>query len=128
MAVAAFFLRLQFGRWSLRFMMVEIVVAPASGIGIPLGILDGHVGSVKGPGKIAPPRRFHSGAIRLLPWQRELQFLEKNCSFGKYVRLLVDLVRTRLDIDIVKFREAGHAVIECVGSKRRSDAYPLAEV
>src|SRR6266436_3402757 len=128
MAVAALFLRLQFGSWSLRFMMVEIVVAPASGIGITLGILDGHVGSVKGPGEIAPPRRFHSGAIRFLPRQRELQLLEKNCPFGKHVRLLVNLVRTWLDIDIVKFRETGHAVIEGVGSERRSDVYPLVEV
>ena len=85
-------------------MMIEIIVAPTSGIRVALGILDGHVSAIPRSGEIAPPRRLGARAVGELRWgQRELQFLEKDRSFGKYIVLLVFRVRARLDVDVVIF-------------------------
>src|SRR5262245_9399699 len=55
MAIGAFRLRFQFGGWSFGLMMIEIVVAPSSGIGMALGILDGHISAIPSSGKISSP-------------------------------------------------------------------------
>jgi len=54
-------------------MMIEIVVAPPSGIGIALRILDRHIGAIEGSGEIAPPRRLGSRTVCVLRRQRKLQ-------------------------------------------------------
>src|SRR5215510_5786861 len=77
-AKGAFVQRFRFGSRSLWLMMIEIVVAPPSGIGIALGILDGHVGAIERSGEIAPPRRLGSRTVGVLPRQRELQLLEQD--------------------------------------------------
>jgi len=43
-------------------------------------------------------------------------------------RLLEYLVGAGLDVDVVILREAGLAAIERIGSERRSDVYPFAEI
>src|SRR6516165_10214454 len=92
MAKRAFLLRSHFGSWSFWLMMIEIVVPPSAGIGIALGILDGRIAAIERSGEIAPPRRFGSRTVGVLPRQRELQLLEQDCPFGKCKRLLVYLV------------------------------------
>src|SRR5262245_64776585 len=100
-------------------MMIEIVVAPPVGIGIALGILDGHVGAIERSGEIAPPRRLGSRTVGILPRQRELQLLEQDCPFGKCISLLVYLVRARFDVDVVILWETGLTAIKRVGRERR---------
>ena len=73
-------------------MVIEVVVAPPSGIGIALGIFHGYVGAVKRSGEVAPTRRLGSRTIRVLAWQGELKLLEEDRAFGKCIRLLVYLV------------------------------------
>jgi hypothetical protein len=60
MAKSAFRLRFQFGSWSFWLVMIEIVVPPPAGIGIALGILDGHIGTIPRPGKYPRPE----GSVR----------------------------------------------------------------
>src|SRR5262245_62304356 len=105
-------------------MMIEIVVAPPSGIGIALGILDGHVGAIERSGEIAPPRRLGSRTVGVLPRQRELQLLEQDCPFGKCKRLLVYLVCGLLHEEDKKLPETSLAALKRVGSERRSDGHP----
>src|SRR5262245_47443596 len=57
MAIRAFVLRFCLGGRGLWLMMIEIVEPPPTGIGVALGILDGHIRAVKRPGKIALPRK-----------------------------------------------------------------------
>ena len=65
-------------------MMIEIVEPPPTGIGVALGIFDGHIGAIPRSGEIAPPRRLGARTVGVLRWrQRELQFLEKDRPFGK---------------------------------------------
>src|SRR5580704_8696985 len=128
MAVSALAYGFHFGSWCLWLMMIEIVVAPPIGIGIALGILDGYIRAVERSGEIAPPRRLGSRTVGVLPWQRELQLLEKDRPFGEFVRLLVYLVGARLDVDVVILREAGLAVVKRVGSERRSQVDPFVEI
>src|SRR5262249_13836017 len=123
MAERTLALRLRFGSWSLWLMMIEIVVAPPSGIGIALGILDRHIGAIELSGKIAAPRKLGSRTVAVLSRQRELQLLEQDCPFGKLIGLLVDLVGARFDVDVVILREPGLAAIERIRSERRSDVY-----
>src|SRR5258705_3609321 len=78
MAVAAFVLGLQFGRRSLRLMVVEVVVTPAAGFGIALGVLHRHVPAVEGSGEVAPSRGLGPGSICILLRERELQLLEED--------------------------------------------------
>ena len=93
MAEGAFCQRLQFGSWSFWLMMIEIIVAPSSGIAVALGILDGHVSAIPRSGEIASPRRLGSRTVgKLRRGQRELQFLEQDCPVGKLISLLVYLV------------------------------------
>src|SRR6516225_8773522 len=67
MAKGAFRLRFQFGSWSFWLVMIEIVVPPPSGIGIALGILDGHIGTIPRPGKISSPRGLGTRTVGVLP-------------------------------------------------------------
>src|SRR5262249_40635376 len=92
MAKGALRLRFQLGSWSLRLVMIEVVVTPTSAIGIALRVLDRHIGTIPRPGEIASSRRLHSRAVGVLRRQRKLQLLEKDRPFRKYVRLLVLLV------------------------------------
>jgi hypothetical protein len=128
MTIRAFVLGFHLGSWCLWLMMIEIVEPPPSGIGIALGVLDGHIGAIEGPGEIAPPRRLGSRTIGVLARQRELQLLEHDCPFGKCIRLLVYLVGAWLDVDVVILREPGVAVIKRVGSEWRSDVHPFVEI
>src|SRR5580704_10150942 len=88
MTKGAFLDRSHFGSWSFWLMMIEIVVAPPSGIRIALGILDGHIGAIIRSGEIALARRLASRTVGVLSRQRELQLLEHDCLFGKFIRLL----------------------------------------
>src|SRR5262249_41556932 len=92
MAIGAFPLGFHFGRCSLWFVMIEIVVPPTSGIGVALRILDRHICAIKRSGKITPTGKLCSRTIRHLPRQRELQLLEEDGPFRKFIRLLVNLV------------------------------------
>src|SRR5262245_11806893 len=101
--------------------MIEIVVSPPASVGVALRVLDGHISAIQTPWEITPSRRFGSRTVRVVSLERQLQLFEKDCAFGKHVRSFVDLVRARLNVDIVELRETGHAVIECVGREWRSD-------
>src|SRR5215831_13272544 len=121
-------------------MMIKIVVTPPMGTGIALGILDRYIRAIVWARKIAAPRGLDARTVVVLPRQRELQFFEHDCPFGEFVRLLVDLVGARLDVDVVIFRESGArlrwvrffgaslATIKRNWSKRRSDVHPFAPV
>src|SRR5262245_14391223 len=80
MAKCALRLRPQLGGRSLRLLMIEVVVSPlASGLCVPLGILDGHISAVEGPREIAPAGRFHARAVgKLLRPEDPLQFFEED--------------------------------------------------
>src|SRR5262245_31727080 len=54
MAEGTFGLWFHFGRWRFGLVMIEIVVAPSSSVGVALGILDGYIGAIKRSGEIAP--------------------------------------------------------------------------
>jgi hypothetical protein len=108
--------------------MVKIIEAPSS-IGVALGILDAHISAVPRSREIAPPRRLGARTVGVVRWrQRELQFLEKDRSVGKYIRLLVFRVRARLDVDVVKFGEAGVTAIERIRSERGSNVNPFMKI
>src|ERR1700732_364944 len=128
MAKSAFLPWLHLGGRSLRLGMIEIEVSPPPGVGITLRVLDGHIRAIERPREIPSSRRLLSRAIRVFSGQRELQLLEHDCAFGKYFRLLVDLVCSRLHVDIVIFGEAGLAIVERIGGQRRSDINPFMEV
>src|SRR4029077_12412672 len=128
MAIGAFLHLFHFGSWSFWLKVIEVVVTPPSRIGIALGILDGDIGAIERPGEIAPPRRLCSRTIAVLSRQRELQLLEKDCSFGELIRLLVYLVGPWLDVNVVILRETGLATIERVRSEWRPDVHPFVEI
>jgi len=90
MAKGAFVLRFQFGGWRLWLMMIEIVVTPASRIGIALGILDGHVGAIERPGEITLPRRLGSRTVGFSPGSVSCSSLKKIVPSGNtYVFLYI---------------------------------------
>src|SRR3546814_4654779 len=70
----------QRGRRCLWFVVIEVVVTPASGVGIALGILDRNVGTVPLSGEVASPGGLGARSIRVLGWERQLQFLEEDRS------------------------------------------------
>src|SRR3546814_10334264 len=82
----------QRGRRCLWFVVIEVVVTPASGVGIALGILDRNVGTVPLSGEVASPGGLGARSIRVLGWERQLQFLEEDRSLRELTCLLVDLV------------------------------------
>ena len=88
-------------------MMIEIEVAPAARSGKALGILDGHIGAIELSAEKTAPGRLGARTIGKLCWQCELQFLEQDRPFRELLRLFVDLIGARLDVDVVIFREAG---------------------
>src|SRR5215831_19725655 len=85
MAIRTLLFRPQFGGWRLGLMVVEVVVAPSSRVGIALRIFDCDVCTVQRPREIATPGGFCPGAVSVLCRQRELQFLEQDRSFGKFI-------------------------------------------
>src|SRR5262249_6359437 len=52
MAIGAIVQCLHLGRWCFRLTVIEIVETPPSGVGIALGIFDGHIGTVERSGEI----------------------------------------------------------------------------
>src|SRR5262249_45370895 len=66
MAKGAFVLRFQFAGWRLWRTMIKIVVSPAAGIGIALGILNSYVGAIERPGEITSSRRLGSRTVGVL--------------------------------------------------------------
>src|SRR3546814_20593274 len=54
----------QRGRRCLWFVVIEVVVTPASGVGIALGILDRNVGTVPLSGEVASPGGLGARSIR----------------------------------------------------------------
>jgi hypothetical protein len=82
----------QLGRRCLRLMVIEVVVTPASGVGIALGIFDRNVGAVQLSGEVTPPGGLGARSIRVLGWERQLQFLEEDRPLRERTCLLVDLV------------------------------------
>src|SRR5580700_5203970 len=117
MAISAFRLRLQFGRWCFRLMVIEIVISPPAGIGVAFGVLDRDVGAVQSTREIASSGSLCPRAVRILLWQSKLQFLEQDCAFGKSIRLLIDRVCARLHVDVVKLRKICMTAIQRIGSK-----------
>src|SRR3546814_17480590 len=61
----------QLGRRCLWFVVIEVVVTPASGVGIALGILDRNVGTVPLSGEVASPGGLGARSIRVLGWERQ---------------------------------------------------------
>src|SRR5262245_47224856 len=89
MAKTAFVLRSQFGSGSFGLVMVEIEVAPSSGIGIALGVFNGHISAVPSSGEIASPGGLGPRTVSVLRRsQSELQLFEKDCPVRKHIRLL----------------------------------------
>src|SRR5262249_57053540 len=99
-------------------MMIEVVVSPAAGVGIALGILDGHVGAIEVSWEIAPSRGLLPRAIRVLRRQCQLQLLEEDRPFRKYIGLLVYLVSSRFDVDVVEFGKICHAAVQLFRRQR----------
>jgi hypothetical protein len=81
-------------------MMIEIEVAPAARSGKALGILDGHIGAIELSAEKTAPGRLGARTIGKLCWQCELQFLEQDRPFRELLRLFVDLIGARLDVDV----------------------------
>src|SRR5262249_17187213 len=104
-AVGAFLDRPHFGGGRLGFMVVEVVIAPAIRSLISLGVLDGHIRPVEGAREESFPRWRGPRTVRMSGGLHELQFFHEDCSFREDARFLVDIVRTRLDIYVMKFRE-----------------------
>jgi hypothetical protein len=73
-------------------MVIEVVVPPASRVGIALGIPDRDVDAVSRSGEITPSRRLGPRAVVVLCRQRKLQFHEQDRPFGKFIRLLEELL------------------------------------
>src|SRR5580704_6985696 len=107
---------------------MEVVITPASGIGVALAILDRHIGPVQFSGKITPARGLSLRTVRKLSRDRELQLLEHDGSFGKDIRLLVFLVRPRLHVYVVKLRKIRLSSVESVWGERRPHVHPFLEV
>src|SRR5262249_52145913 len=130
MAKCALRLRPQLGGRGLGLVMIEVVVSPAAaGLRVPLGVLDGHVGAVEFPREITPARRFQARTIgKLLGLEDPLKLLEEDRAFRKFAGLLVDLVGSRFDVDVVVFGKACLAVVQGVGRQRRAHVYPGAPV
>src|SRR4030095_11258839 len=119
MAERAFRLRLHLGRRCLRLAVIEVVVSPSIGFCVSLGVLDGHVGAVHGAGEIASPRRLLHGLIREpLGPEDSLQFLEEDRAFRKLAGLLVDVIGSRFDVDVVVFGKPRLAAVQRVGRQR----------
>ena len=108
--------------------MVEVVVTPAAGVGVALGVLHGHVGTVELARKVSAPRRLGARAVRVLLRQRQLEFLQKDGAFGKRVGLLVDFVGSGLDVDVMILGKICLAAIERVRRQRRPDEDPFLEI
>src|SRR5262249_39281547 len=64
MAKGALGFGLHLGRRCLRLVVIEIVVTPASGVGIALGVLDRNVGAVQLSGEVASPGGLGARSIR----------------------------------------------------------------
>jgi len=108
--------------------MVEVVVTPAAGVGVALGVLHGHVGAVEFAGKVSAPGRLSARAVRVLLRQRQLEFLQEDGAFGKHVGLLVDFVGSRLDVDVMILGKVCLAAVERVRRQRRADEDPSFEI
>ena len=108
--------------------MVKVVITPAAGVGVAFGVLYSDVGPVELAGKVTTSGRLGARAVSVLFRQRQLQFLQKDRAFREHAGLLIDVVRSRLDINVVKFREIRLAAIKRVRSQRRSDEDPFIEV
>src|SRR6185437_12885733 len=104
-AVSAFLDRPNTGGGRLGFIVMEVVIAPAVGCLISLGVLDSHIRAVEGAREESFPRWRGSRTVRMSGGLHELQFFHEDCSFGEDARFLVDVVGTRLDIYVMKFRE-----------------------
>ena len=116
MAKRAFRFIFDLGGRSLRLVMIEIEVPPATGVGKPLRVLDSRVRPVELAREITPTRRLRSRAIRVFTRPLgEQQLLEKKSSVGEYARLTINIVRPRLDVDVVVLREVRLAAIQRVG-------------
>ena len=116
MAKRAFRFIFDLGGRSLRLVMIEIEVPPATGVGKPLRVLDSRVRPVEHAREITPTRRLRSRAIRVFTRPLgEQQLLEKKSSVGEYARLPINIVRPRLDVDVVVLREVCLAAIQRVG-------------
>src|ERR1700739_4568002 len=124
----AFPLRLDCRHRSLWLMMIEIEISPSVGFGETLGILDRDIGAVERPGEVASSRWLGSGSVWVFARQCKLELLEEDRAFGKLTGLHVNLIRTRLDVDVVKFRKVGMAVIQRIRRKRRSEVHPMAPI
>ena len=92
MAKSAFFFCLHLGGRCLRLGMIEIEVSPPPRVGKALRILGGHICAIERAREITSSRRLLSRFIRVFPGQYELQFLEQDCAFRKFICLLVYLV------------------------------------
>src|SRR5215831_16047297 len=99
--------------------MIEVVISPSTGIRVSLGVFDGYVGAVHHAGEIAPAGRLLRRFIgKLLGPEDALQFLEEDRSLGELTSLLVDLVGSRLDVDVVVFGKVCLAAVQRVGRQR----------
>src|SRR6516165_811670 len=58
----------------------------------------------------------------------ELQFLHEDCSFREDTRFLVDIVRTRLDVYVMKFREICLGLVQKIGRCWRTNINPFVKV
>src|SRR6185369_15624800 len=114
MTIGALRERADFGGWGLGLVVVEVVITPAVGLSISLSVFDRHVGAVKGPREEPASGWFFLRTVREVGGQHELQFLHKYRSFGEHARLLVNVVRTRLDVDVMEFRKVCLATVQCV--------------
>src|SRR5262245_46991828 len=116
MAERTFRLGPHLGRRCLGLAVVEVLVAPSACVGVSLGVLAGDVAAVELAWEVTPAGRLRRRAVGELLWFEDaLQFLEEDRALRKLAGLLVDVVGSRLDVDVVIFGKACLAVVQGVG-------------
>src|SRR3546814_16539118 len=86
MAVRAFLFGLDLCCRGLRLMVIEVKITPPTRVSKSLRIFDSYVCAVERAWEVASPGGLGARSIRVLGWERQLQFLEKDRSFREIGR------------------------------------------
>jgi hypothetical protein len=99
-------------------MMVEVKEAPAIGFGVPLNVFDRYVGAIEWAGEEPATGWLVRRAVWVVRGQHELQLFYEYCPFGEDACLLVNVVRTGLDIYVVEFWKVRFTAIQYLWCER----------
>ena len=92
MAVRAFLFGLHLCCRRLRLVVIEVEIAPPPCVSKALRIFDSYVCAIERAWEEPTPGGLGARSIRVLGWERQLQFLEEDRSLRELTGLLVDLV------------------------------------